>query len=56
MPEPIFPLTTAVLQTIARDAAEQGVPLAEANYFERGSVLWRQFNEAYDAALEAEAA
>ncbi|GKS91195.1 hypothetical protein [Acidovorax sp. SUPP2539] len=47
----IFPLTTAVLQQHARDAAEQGVPLAEANHYEPGSALWSEFNAAYAKAL-----
>lgn len=56
MPDPIFPLTSGVLESMAQEAAEHGVPLAEANYFEHGSALWSQFNQAYEAAMVGEAA
>lgn len=47
MAEPIRPLTEDSLRASARAAAEQGIPLAEANHFEPGSHLWLQFNAFY---------
>jgi len=40
-------LTPEVLRAKAREAAEQGIPLAEANHHEPGTALWLQFNSAY---------
>lgn len=47
----ISKLTPEALQQQAREAAEQGIPLAEANHHERGGLLWFRFNAAYRAAL-----
>ena len=57
----IFPLTTAVLEQHARDAAEQGIPLDEAHaHLKHESLLREQFDAAdraaLDAALDAEVA
>ena len=43
-------LTPEVLHSQARDAAEQGIPLVEANHHEPGSALWHLFNNAYRQA------
>ena len=40
-------LTPEVLHSQARDAAEQGIPLVEANHHEPGSALWHLFNNFY---------
>jgi putative NIF3 family GTP cyclohydrolase 1 type 2 len=53
MAESIRPLTTDVLHAQAASAAEQGIPLCEANHYEQGSKLWHLFNNAYRAALHA---
>lgn len=55
MAESIRTLTPEALQAQAREAAEQGVPLSEANHHEAGTALWRDFNAAYRAAVECEA-
>jgi hypothetical protein len=53
----IFPLTTAVLQQQAREAAEQGIPLEEAHaHLAHDSKLREQFDGFYAAALQAEVA
>lgn len=57
MASTIFPLTTAVLQQQAREAAEQGVPLPEAHaHLAHDSTLREQFDGFYRAALQAEVA
>lgn len=47
MADLIRPLTTQVLHSQARTAAEDGVPLVEANHHEPGTPLWHLFNAAY---------
>lgn len=47
MAESICSLTTDVLISLARQAAEQHVPLHEANHYERGSDEGATFNSAY---------
>lgn len=47
MADAIRSLTPDVLRAQARDAAEQGIPLAEANHHEPGTPLWFQFGAAY---------
>lgn len=47
MAEFIRPLTFESLCACAREAAEQHVPVREANYFERESPQWHEFNEVY---------
>lgn len=47
MADAIRTLTPEVLRAQARDAAECGIPLAEANHHEPGTALWLQFNAAY---------
>lgn len=56
MTEQIRPLTIEALCAQARDAAERGIPLSEANHHEPGTALWLQFNTAYlhAAAQECE--
>ena len=49
-------LTPEVLRKAAREAAEQHIPLDEANHYEPGSSLWHQFNAAYAEAEALEAA
>ncbi len=49
----ISKLTPETLQQQAREAAEQGIPLSEANHHEQGSLLWFRFNTAYRAAARA---
>lgn len=44
-------LTPAVLHAQARAAAEQGVPLVQANHHEPGTQLWHLFNNAYRQAV-----
>lgn len=52
--ESICRLTPVVLHSQATQAAEQGVPLVEANHHEPGSPLWHLFNNAYrQAAFDA---
>lgn len=43
-------LTPEVLHVQAAHAAEQGIPLVEANHHEPESVLWHLFNNAYRQA------
>lgn len=43
----IKPLTPEALRAQAREAAEQHIPLEEANPHEYGSALWAEFNRAY---------
>lgn len=43
----IKPLTPEALRAQAREAAEQHIPLEEANHYEPGTDLWREFNGAY---------
>ncbi|MBB6559613.1 hypothetical protein HNP48_002280 [Acidovorax soli] len=50
----IRPLTDAELSAVARAAAEQCIPLGEANYFEPGSKESAAFTKAYTEALAAE--
>lgn len=49
----ITPLTPEHIARTAREAAEQCIPLAEANHFEPGSQHWAAFNTAYTGAAEA---
>lgn len=57
MANTIFPLTTAVLEQQAREAAEQGIPLDEAHaHLAHDSTLREQFDGFYRAALQAEVA
>lgn len=49
----ILTLTAERLRAQAREAAEQHIPLNEANHHEPGSNLWREFNGAYYAACRA---
>lgn len=52
--ESIRSLTPAVLHIQAAQAAEQGVPLVEANHHELDTPLWHLFNNAYrQAAFDA---
>ena len=46
----ITELTPERLRAQAREAAEQHIPLEEANHHEPGTKLWRQFNGAYYSA------
>lgn len=46
----IKPLTPEALRAQAREAAEQHIPLSEANHHEFGSKLWSEFNSAYAEA------
>ena len=43
----ILELTEERLRAQAREAAEQHIPLNEANHYEFGSKLWAEFNRAY---------
>lgn len=43
----ITELTPERLRAQAREAAEQHIPLEEANHYEHGSALWAEFNRAY---------
>lgn len=56
MADPIRKLTPGIVLAQAREAAEQGIPLNEANHHEPGTALWLQFNTAYlhAAAQECE--
>lgn len=45
----IRPLTTADIKAMARAAAEQHIPLREANDYCLGSDNWNTFNQAYRA-------
>ncbi|GEM_PF-5558904 len=49
----ITPLTPALVESAAREAAEQRIPLDEANHHEPGSENWARFNRAYNAAAAA---
>ena len=49
-------LTPEVLRSAAQEAAEQRIPLEEANHYEPGSPLWHQFNAAYAEAEALEVA
>lgn len=42
-------ITTADIHAMARAAAEQHIPLREANDYDIGSAEWDTFNEAYRA-------
>ena len=53
MADQIQILTPAVLHAQARGAAEQGVPLCQANHHEAGTPLWHLFNNAYRQAVNA---
>lgn len=53
MADSIRALTTEVLHAQARDAAERGIPLAEANHHEPGTPMWRLFNNSYRQAAHA---
>ena len=46
----IKPLTPEALRAQAREAAEQHIPLEEANHHEPGTKLWLDFNAAYARA------
>ena len=49
MTQQIRPLTTADIKAMAREAAEHGTPLKDANHFTPGTPGWKLFNEAYQA-------
>ncbi len=46
----ILELTGERLRAQAREAAEQHIPLEQANHHEPHTNLWREFNSAYYAA------
>ena len=52
----IRPLTTSDLRAAAQEAAQQRIPMDEANHHEPGTRLWEDFNLAYAEAMELEAA
>lgn len=57
MASTIQKLTPELLRQQAQAAADQHIPVREANHFEPGSREWAQFNTAYTArqnALHAE--
>jgi len=43
----IQPLTPEALRAAAREAAEQHIPITEANHHTPGSQHWKDFNKAY---------
>lgn len=43
----ILELTEERLRAQAREAAEQHIPITEANHYTPGSKLWVEFNTAY---------
>lgn len=49
----ILELTEDRLRAQAREAAEQHIPLEQANHHEPHTKLWREFNGAYYAACRA---
>ena len=52
-----IPLTTDLLKAMAREAAEQGIPLEEAAaHLAHAPKLYEAFAEAYGAAVQAEVA
>lgn len=48
-------LTLETLRAQAREAAEQHIPLEEANDHEHGSALWAEFNRAYVGSFRTRA-
>ena len=52
----IRPLTASDLRAAAQEAAQQRIPLEEANHHEPGTELWDAFNRAYADAMELESA
>lgn len=50
----IRPLTESDLRAAAQEAAQQRIPMDEANHHEPGTQLWEDFNRAYVAAYAVE--
>lgn len=48
----IQPLTPSALRAVAHEAAQQRIPVEEANHHEPGTDLWVDFNRAYAMAEE----